>query len=148
MKNDAADKIQPDEQMQTNVAETMQQISHRMFNPKLAALRAQNPFLQIMPLPNVSIAGVLSANAAVDINLPTGTKMIFISGSNEYYISRNGKAEIPTASLISGLIATSHATGALQNPEGVFLYVEEIKQLSIVAVNDNTRITIGCYSQV
>lgn len=118
----------------------IEDISRRMSNPKLMALRAQMPFIPIMPFPNESISLFLAAGVATDINLPSGTKMVMFSGNGEYFVSRKGNAVVPTA-------ATPQATGSIMNPEFCFLYVEEINQMSAIAPYD-MRLTVHCFVQI
>ena len=123
-----------------NANETASQsLSQRMYNPKLMALRTQNPFISIMPFPNESVGLALSAGVAQDINLPEGTKMVMFSGNGEYYVSRKGIAQVPTLN--------DPFTGSIMNPEFSFMYVEEIRQLSAVAPYD-MKLTVHCYTQM
>jgi hypothetical protein len=135
-----ADELAEDQQ------DVNQNLAFRMSNAPLSALRAQNPFLAILPFANTAIGLILPANTPTDVNLPRGTKFIYISGSDEYYISRNGQAQIPTE--VNTNNGTASRNGSYQNPEGFFIYVEEMEQFSIVAVNANTRISIACYLQM
>jgi hypothetical protein len=136
------DKISPEQQLEANQNRVEENLSFRMANTALAALRAQNPFLPIVQFPNSTVAILLAAGVAKDIQLPEGTKYIFLSGSNEYYVTRQGRAQIPADS--NG----DYQSGAFSNPEGFFLYVEEVRNISIVAVNEDTRVTIACYQQM
>lgn len=114
--------------------------SHRMANTKLMALRAQNPFITILPFPNESVSLFLAANIPTDINLPSGTKMLMFSGNGEYFVSRKGKAEIPA-------LNSQVSTGSIMNPEFCFFYVEEISQMSAIAPFD-MRLTVHCFTQL
>lgn len=115
-------------------------LAHRMSNPKLMALRAQNPFIQILPFPNEVVTLALSANTSTDINLPEGTKFIKFSGNGEYYVSRKGNAEIPATSVRS-------SGDSLLNPEDCYFYVEEIRQFSVIAPL-NMRLSVQCFVQL
>lgn len=114
--------------------------AHRMFNPKLMALRTQLPFIPIMPFPNESLAYLLLAGVAQDINLPSGTKAVMFSGNGEYYVTRKGRAQIPTAVHEDG-------SGAIMNPEFFLWHVEEISQFSAVSVSD-VRLSVHCFTQL
>lgn len=117
-------------------------LAHRMANPKLMAIRAQNPFIQILPFPNESVGILLAANVAQDINLPQGTKLVMFSGDCSYYVSRKGAAQIP-----DGTINTIDS-GSIFKPElGMFYYVEEIRQLSIIGPAIG-RVTVHCFVQL
>ena len=133
--------VSPIEQAQDNTRELLADMSFRMFNPHLSAIRAQNPFLSIAPFPNSAVTVLLGANAAQDIHLPEGTKLINITFSGEIYISRQGNAQIPLA-------AQASDTGAFQPVNGAWMYVEEIRQFSIVAVSADTRVSVACYQQM
>lgn len=114
-------------------------LAHRMSNPKLMALRAQNPFIHVMPFPNEVVALALQANVPTDINLPEGTKMVRFSGNGDYYVSRKGNAELPTAQNPGG--------GSVYKPEGAYYYTEEIKQFSVIAQNA-CNLTVQCFIQL
>lgn len=115
-------------------------LSKQMFNPKLMALRAQNPFVNIMPLPNQVLTVKLAANTPTDINLPNGTKIVRFSPGGTYYVSRNGNAQLP----VTGEPA---ATGSMQTPSDEWWYVEELQQISIIAAVE-TDISIACFTQL
>ena len=127
----------------SNVANTMQDYSKRMFNEKLMALRAQNPFLGILGFPNGGFSVQLQPGVAVDINLPSDVKLIFPSGDQVYYLSRNGTAQVPKAPTQG---QGEYGVGSYQNPENVLLYVEEVSQLSVISPVI-CNFTCGFYSQ-
>lgn len=131
------------ETLAANVVGTLDDFSNRMFNPKLAALRAQNPFLPILGFPNAGYSVQLQPGVAVDVNLPSDVKMIFISGDQVYYVSRNGQAQVPKAPTQG---QGEYNTGSYQNPEGTFLYVEEVSQLSFISPV-TCNLSVGFYSQ-
>ena len=133
------DDLTNQELVENNAARTMDEFSRRMYNPKLMALRTQNPFAVIMPFPNETRNLVLVGGVAQDINLPEATKMISFSGSGEYYVTRMGKASIPNG--------VDQDTGCVMNPEGMFYYVEEIRQLSVIAPDD-CKVTVHCFTQL
>lgn len=110
------------------------------FNPKLMAIRAQLPFVSIMPLPNSSVSVQLAANAAQDITFPEGTKVVMFQGDGTYYVSRNGQAQIPNST-------TPDGSGSIMNPEYTFFYVEEIKSVSVIAPAQ-THLTVHCFMQL
>lgn len=116
-------------------------LSRRMFNPKLMAIRAQMPFIPIMPFPNESLAYKLTANKPQDVQLPAGTKIIMFSGNGEYFVTRKGNAQVPTG------VHDVDGSGALMNPEFCFFYVEEVNQLSVVAPQD-MRLSVHCFTQL
>lgn len=129
-------------QVDQNLA--IKSMARRMQNPKLMALRAQNPFMVIDQMPDSNIGVVLSAGAPVDIPLAAEIKMIRFSGNCEYYVSRNGNAQIPgTAGLSNPDL--SGACG-MMNPEDRYFYVEEVTSISIVSPTAG-KVTIACFTQ-
>src|SRR5437868_1076512 len=116
----------PNEQILSDTQNNaIDQLAHRTSNPKLMALRAQNPFIHIMPFPNEVVAIVLGAGVPTDINLPEGTKMVLFTGDGNYFISRKGNAELPASQNYGG--------GSVFKPEGQYYYTEEIKQFSAIS---------------
>lgn len=120
-------------------------IASRMYNPKLTALRAQHAGLPIAPLTNKAIAAVLTANVAMDINLPSGTKMVRFNSDGFFVVSRNGRAQLPPAALVTGDMDNS--IGSFWPAFDTYYYVEEIKQLSVIS-DLPVRISIECFAQV
>lgn len=122
----------------------------RMSNAKLSALRAQNPFLPIVPLPNSSVVGVLVGATPQDLNLPQGTKFISVKtciagGSNignapAVFMSRNGVAAAPVGPLDAGI-------GMVAIDQTNFIYVEEIQHLSIMSPS-TCWVVVNCYQQI
>lgn len=129
-------------ELKSDEAAEQSNLALRMSNPKLSALRAQNPFLMIVPFPNSVINTLLGAGGvATDINLPEGTKFISIRATSEYFVSRNGAAQIPTANVASDNGSTSFDTS-------VFIYVEEVRQFSIISTAANNSICVSCFQQL
>ena len=120
-------------------------IAGRMYNTKLMALRQQHPDLRIAPLTNKAVAVVLVANTAVDINLPNGTKMIRFNSDGFFTVSRNARAQLPPAALITG--DADKEIGSFFPAFDTYYYVEEITQLSIIS-DLPVRVSIECFSQV
>lgn len=119
-------------------------IAGRTFNHKLNALRRQNHFVEISQFTNKAIACVLAPNVAVDINLPSGTKMVRFNSDGFFTVSRNGRAQLPPASLVTGDADSN--IGSFCPNTNVWYYVEEIQQLSIVS-DMQVRISIECVAQ-
>lgn len=119
----------------------------RVFNASLSALRAQNPFIPMLPWPGSVIAGKLVANAAQDIQLPEGTKMIRMRGENgkDYWVTRNGAAQIPGTT--PDPLADRYSAGAMMTPNDRYFYTEDIRQLSMIAAQD-TLFSIECFIQL
>ena len=114
--------------------------SARVFNPNLMALRAQMPFVEMMPFPNSTITVKLAANAAQDIQLPENCKLIRFNADAVYYVSRNGQAQVPGNNV-------DNTTGAIMSPNDRYFYVEEIRSLSVIAPAV-TNLTVECFIQL
>jgi hypothetical protein len=97
--------------------------SKRMFNPNLMALRAQLPFLPIMPFTNQNTAVLLAAGETVEITIPQSAKLCRFLGNCEYFVSR-GTARAPTTNVPSDQCG-------IMNPEDVWYYIEELQTISI-----------------
>lgn len=120
----------------------------KVFNSKLAALRAQNPFLPIVPVHDKSINVSLKANVPIDCSLPSGTKMIMIRRyfpNNAVICSFNGLAQIFTPVGTIGFVESD--SGSFVVDDNVFIYVEEIQSLSLITANDSFC-TVMCWSQL
>lgn len=126
----------------TSAAQALDSLAHRMSNPKLMALRCQNPFIDIMPFPNKVVSVLLAAGVPQDITIPSQAKLVRFSGNGEYYVSRNGNAQIP-----DGTPNTSDS-GSIMNPENNYWYVEEIQSLSVVSAIASVRLTVEFFSQM
>lgn len=127
------DNISVEQQLETELQLTQTNFASRMFNAPLAALRAQNPFVNIIQFPG-SLSAKLLAGVAQDINLPEGTKMVRFKGNGDYFVTRNGIAVIPAA----GFSALTDGAGVIYKPESEWIYTgEEIKQFSVISVADS-----------
>lgn len=133
--------LTPDDVLQLQNMQTEGDLSRRMFNPKLMAIRAQMPFIPIMPLPNESLSYKMTAGVPQTIRFPSGTKIVMFSGNGEYFITRKGQAQVPTS------VHDIDGSGALMNPEFCFFYVEEINEVSAVAPFD-MRLSVHCFTQL
>lgn len=124
--------------------QTNKSLASMTFNAKLAALRAQCPFLQILPFPNSILSFLLVANTAQDINLPPNTKFILIAGDGDYWVARNGVAVIPAT---TGDSDREHTTGVMYKPNGILFYVEEMQNFSVIAAT-GVKLSVSCFIQV
>lgn len=134
----------PEEIISNEIGRATENLSQRMMNPELMALRAQLPFVSIMPLPNMVLSAKLLAGVAVDIDIPQGTKIIAVRGNGDYFVNRRGMAVIPTN---TGNLNDQSNSGNIFKPDGQFYYVEEIRQLSAVSVADSF-LTVACFAQL
>lgn len=127
-------EITPTDEVENSALAMVDNLGRRMSNPKLMALRAQCPFIPIMQFPNSGVNVLLQAGVAQDINIPSEAKLAQFSGDQVYYVSRQGNAQIP-------LVGQNSQSVALQNPESVFYYVEEVQSLSVIS-------PVSCYLTV
>jgi hypothetical protein len=134
--------MQAENEIENDRVDTLVEVSQRMSNPKLSALRAQNPFLPIVPFPNSIINVMLPAGGSpLDIYLPEGTKYINIRATGEYFVSRNGNAQIPTSSI-------SNDGRGCSFDSSQYVYVEELRSFSIISSVANNSVCISCYQQL
>lgn len=125
---------------------TAQNLAQRISNPKLSALRAQNPFLPIVPFPNTSVIVTLTANTPINIDIPDQAKFFNVrsalaaGGTPLVFCSRNGQAQVPGAT-------ADATTGSVAFAPDTFIYCEEIKQFSIVSAGA-AQVAINFYQQL
>lgn len=139
----------PHELNELNMHATENDFSQRVFNKKLMALRAQNPFIQIMPLPNHGTTVQLVPGIPQDITIPTGAKLAYFSGDGLYYMSRNGNAQVPSAT-------QDKESSSLMNFEQFAIYVEEVRSISVICptldnfgnVAPSVNLTVGFFEQL
>lgn len=111
----------------------------RMHNPAIMALRAQLPFLIIMPFTNQVSTYKLSAGVIVDVFLPSGAKLVRFSGTGNFIVSR-GTAALPTG------VHTQGECGIV-NPQNTWYWIEEIASLSIVS-RDGCDVSAEFFTQL
>lgn len=139
----SADHNDLNQQLGRDLTTTKQEVTSRMFNAKLAALRAQNPFVPFLPLPDKVITLNLSANNPADINVPQGSQFLRFSGNADYYISMNGNASVPTVADNTNNAGNS----SIYKPEDVFYTCQESLSLSAVAPA-NAIVTVQIWMQL
>lgn len=116
---------------QLNQEMYMQQGPHN----DLIAMRIQFPYLEIVPFPARAKSILCSANVARDLELPDGTVAIVIRGNDDYFVSMNGNADIPT---------TDNDSQSVYKPEGYMIYVGNVHSMSVIAAQD-TIVSVMCY---
>lgn len=103
----------------------------------LMFLRAQFPFNKIMPFPSRAISAALIANTPYELIVPDGAVVGQFSGGGIYYVSRNGNAQIPSASNTAGsMSANDSAVDSLLSPENNLWYLGGIKSFSLIAASN------------
>ena len=109
---------------------------------RLLQLRAMNPFVPIVMFPLTAKAAVLAANVAQDIPIPSGAKYVILKGTGDYWVSVQGAASVPVASV--GL--TDDNIAPILRPDDVIFYCEEIKSISVVA-DAIVKVSAAFYAQ-
>jgi hypothetical protein len=123
------------------------ELASKVFNVKLAALRAQNPFLPIVSIPDKTVNLSLAINTAQDCPLPSGVKMIMIRRLNpdtQICASLNGNAQF-----IGTITANTNEndSGSFVINDNIFMYVEELQSISFVS-NTASQLSVMCWSQL
>lgn len=107
----------------------------------LMSLRAQFPFLPIIPMPQSYVSLFMNANTARDLQIPDGMSLMLIRGSADYYMSTKGNAEVPTALNTSGGSSGNGIAMSFYAPQGILYYVGDIHSLSVIAPTTGTIVT-------
>lgn len=117
-------------------------------NNDLMHFRSRFPFVPVLPLLGQYASVFLpNPNVADEMELPNGTTAIIFSAKDDFFISIQGNAEVPSAlntpARLSGGLIT--ARSFYKPPSGILWYVGNIRSLSCVAPNANTFVTALCY---
>lgn len=111
-----------------------------MFTPQgpvtdLMAIRQRFPYLPILPFPNVVRSLFLTAGVAQDLIIPDGMVLMSMRGNLDYYLSRAGRAAIPTAANTAIGLGVE-ANQSFYAPQGYVWYIGGMKQFSVVTPAD------------
>lgn len=106
-------------------------------NERLHAIRAQFPFVMIMPFPYAASEVVLQANAPRALTVPDGAIIGCFRGSDDYYVSAAGRARVPT---VASLEAQS-----LFRPDYTWFYLGGRRQFSVVSPFSNVVVQLHCF---
>jgi hypothetical protein len=109
----------------------------------LMSLRAQFPFLPILPLPTAYESVHLAANTAEDIAIPSGASLMLLRGNADYYVATNGNAEVPSATNTAGNAGSNRAK-SFYAPQGILLYVSGVNSISVISPDADTIVT-ACF---
>ena len=110
----------------------------------LMSLRAQYPFLPIMPMPAKVVPLVLTtANLAYNMRIPSGAVLMYMRGNSDYFVSLQGNAEIPSTANTAGVGNTGVGIDcqSFYAPQGWLFYVNQLKELSFNSPNAGTIVT-------
>jgi hypothetical protein len=133
------------EDLAQNLYDKRSDLISRSFNSKLSAIRSQNPFIEILPLPDTVITRVCAGGVgtALDFNIPSGCQFIRFKGNADYYISLNGNASVPVLADNTNNAGNS----SMYKPEDVFFFVAEMNSVSVIAPAA-AIVTMQCFMQL
>lgn len=108
----------------TNISEVATGIPFTPQGPfnMLAALRAQFPYVPIIPWPPSISTVALVQNVAQELVVPDMVQFVMFRGSGNYYVSRHGNAETPVNALGK----------SIYKPEGFLFYSGGMKSFSCI----------------
>ena len=104
----------------------------------LMQLRAQFPFLPVLPFPRSLVTAVLTANVAQDIQLADGTTVVQFFADGDFYLSVAGNAVVPTSSNVSNAFS-------LYKPVGVLWYARGMRGVSVASATTGRVVQAHCY---
>lgn len=105
----------------------------------LAALRAQFPFLPILPPAAKIISGTLDALIPQDLNIAEGAIAGIMRSSGPVFLSFGGNAKVPT-------LGTNSESQTEYAPNNIMFYLHGTRQLSIIAPTAFTYFSLALYS--
>jgi hypothetical protein len=104
----------------------------------LMALRAQFPFLPVMPFPRSLVTAVLAANTPQDLQLADGTTVVRFFSDGDFYLSVGGAAVVPTSTNVQTAFS-------LYMPTGVLWYARGLRTVSVVSATADRVVQAHCY---
>jgi len=119
----------------------------------LMMLRAEFPFLPIVPWPNDTKSLYLTANIPQDIKCPDQAKLMMISakisnvnGEAPFFMTNRGSAEVPNLTnsnpqLGGDFAGASAQSGSFTPWPGCMYYIGNIKDFSVIAPTTGTIVT-------
>jgi hypothetical protein len=112
----------------------------------LMFIRSLFPYLPILPLPSRTVSVKCMAGVAQEIAVPDGATIARIIGSDDYYISQHGNAELPVNLPNPSANIGNVFSHSMFKPEFSFFYVGGVKALSAISVADNTIVQVLFWS--
>lgn len=103
----------------------------------LMSLRAQFPYLPIMPLPPQSFSIALTQNASYTLPIPDGCAVMMMHGKGDYYVSLHGRAEIPLGDGLSK---------SIYKPERFAFFVGNSRSVDIITADAGVIVTALFYA--
>jgi hypothetical protein len=103
----------------------------------LMALRAQFPYLPIMPFSKRSICVGLDGINPQDVNVPSGAVIALLNGSGDYFMGRDAKARAPGAN--------AQIEDSAYRPDNRAFYCEGVRQISLFAPTAGTYVSVEFY---
>lgn len=101
----------------------------------LMALRSKYPYLPIMPFPAIVKPVFLTAATERTVRVPNGAVLLTMKGNLDFYVCRNGKADVPTAANTSDTLGDNVSQSFLA-PQGFLWFVGGMNQFSMIAAVD------------
>jgi hypothetical protein len=111
----------------------------------LARCRSAYPFLAIMQLPQQVQSMKIGNAAAVNFEIPSGALLALFTGTENFWISSNGAAFIPTG---TGEAGDSQSILVPAGNLGYWWYVGGLRALSVYGSSANTLVSAQYYLQL
>ncbi len=108
-------------------------------NRELMMLRAQFPFVPIMPPPNFVITKLLAANVAQNIDTPDMASIVRLFGDGDFFASFGGNAIVPAAANVGW-------NDGIARPENIFFYIKDKPQISVISATVNRVVTAAFWT--
>jgi len=135
-------------QFKSGVANDVAQAFQRSnLSPTLIAFRAKNAFVEVMKFPNLCLGVQLSANSPVDLQIPSGVRAIRFFGDGDYWVSRNGRAQIPGAPVGEESPNLQFEMTGIYRPEGIIFYLDQGASFSVISASNNRLVSVMCWSE-
>jgi hypothetical protein len=108
-------------------------------------LRMRFPGLPIIEVPNTVMTGVLAADVAQNVNLPSNIIAMMLFSTGPFYINFNGKAVIPLSSSNGAADFIARDSVLITPPWPFIFYMHGKQQFSVIAEQPAT-VQALCYT--
>jgi hypothetical protein len=111
-------------------------------NRELMMLRAQFPFVEIMPIPNLVINKILTpVGIPQEIDVPDGAAICRFFATGDFYANFQGQANVPSA-------ANLQDNQSFFRPDltGNYFYCKGKKQVSVASSTDGRIVTLAFWT--
>lgn len=123
-------------------ASTEQLDSHPVADD-LANLRANLPFVSIVPFPKASFLLSLAVNTSGDVVIPDNAVLVKLSGQASFLFTEKGSADGKTSALAQAQGNPATAVDVLASGETEWLYCAGLKTISVRNPNATTQLIGG-----